>query len=311
MKKYLLASVSIISLILLGLAYSSYNYTKRDEIVHTAKEHSHSNTPLPQVIQSVALNKVFSFAGEEVPYDNFDAMERLDRELTVNSYWHSSTLINIKKSKRYFGLISRILAQEGVPDDFKYLAVAESNLSNVRSPAGARGFWQIMRTTAIGYGLEVNKYVDERYHLEKATKAACRLLKDYKKRFGSWTMAAAAYNMGETRMAKEIKSQKETDYYKLNLGSETSRYVFRLIAFKEIMMHPDNFGFFDNSRTDLYQPLDNYYEVEVKKSIAHLGDFAHERGTTYRMLKLYNPWMMTNQLPVRPGKSYIVKIPRK
>ncbi len=290
--------------------YIAADYTKRDELKHTAKKESRLSNPLPQVIQSVELNKVFSFAGEDVPFDNFDAMERLDRELTVNSYWHSSTLINIKKSTRFFPMIEAILAQEGVPDDFKYLAVAESNLSNVRSPAGARGIWQIMRNTAIGFGLEVNKYVDERYHYEKATRAACNILKTYKKRFGSWTMAAAAYNLGETRLAKEVKTQKENNYYHLNLGEETGRYVFRLIAFKEIMKNPSLFGFFYNANDRLYKPLDNYYEVEVKKSIPSLGDFAHQHGTNYRMLKVYNPWLISNQLPVKEGKRYKIRIPR-
>ena len=314
MKKIIFAALSLtvilIMFILVGLIYTSSSYTKRDELIHSSKKKSNINNPLPQVIHSVPLNKVFTFAGEEVPYDNFDAMERLDRELTVNSYWHSSTLINIKKSKRYFPIIESILAQEGVPDDFKYLAVAESNLSNVRSPAGARGFWQIMRATALGYKLEVNKNVDERYHLEKSTHAACHLLKDYKKRFGTWTLAAAAYNMGETLMAREIKSQREDNYYNMNFGQETGRYVFRLIAFKEILNNPTNFGFFGSTRADLYLPINNFYHVEVKKSLNNLGDFAHEHGTTYRMLKVYNPWLMTNNLPVKTGKSYMINIPR-
>jgi len=268
-------------------------------------------SPLPQIVKGVRMDQEYHIAGEYVPKDNWDAMERLDREFTVNSYWHSSTLIHLKRAQRYFPIIEKILREEGVPDDFKYLAVAESSLDNVTSPAGAKGLWQIMRPTATGYGLEVSKHVDERYHVEKATRAACKLLKDYFNRFGNWTMAAGAYNLGETRMAKEIRLQKESSYYDLNLGRETGRYVFRIVAIKYIFQDPSYFGFFPGNINNYYKPLTDYSIVSVDKTIESLADFAHQYGTTYRMLKRYNPWLITDKLYVAPGKLYKIHIPRK
>lgn len=263
---------------------------------------------LPQVIKSVKLHKIYEFAGEQIPMENFDVLERLDRELLVNSYWHSSTLLNIKNSRRYFPVIEKILMEEGVPLDFKYVAVAESNLRNVTSPAGAKGFWQFMPATARGYGLEINSQVEERYHLEKSTRAACQLLKRYYKRFGNWTNAAAAYNIGETRFARELEKQNMKTYYDLNLGHETSRYVFRLLAMKEIIQNPEEFGFYIEA-SDLYHPLDQYSVVKVTSSIGNLGEFAVNHGISYRMLKLYNPWLISSALTVSSGNSYNIKIP--
>lgn len=269
---------------------------------------NYSNTKLPQVIHPVNLDKTFDFAGEIVPMENFDARERLDRELTVNSYWHSSTLINLKNTYKYFPIIERILAENEIPEDFKYLAVAESNLRNVTSPAGAKGIWQFMKSTAEYYKLEVNSEVDERYHVEKATQAACEYIKGYKKRFGSWSLAAAAYNMGGTRLAKEIKNQRADTYYDLNLNLETSRYLFRLIAIKEIYSSPQEFGIYITEK-DGYQPLDNYSIVEVNSPIENWGDFAQENGISYRMLKVYNPWLIASKLSNRARKTYEIKIP--
>lgn len=263
---------------------------------------------LPQVITSVDLNKTYTFAGEEIPRSNFDAMERLERELSVNSYWHSSTLLNIKNSRRYFPVMERILAEEGVPDDFKYLSVAESNLRNVTSPSGAKGLWQFMKGTGASYGLEINKEIDERYHVEKATRAACKYLKGYKERFGTWTLSAAAYNMGGTNTSKFLKQQRAKTYYDLNVNQETSRYVFRIVAFKEIIQNPNNFGFYIEPQ-EYYQPMDNYKIVEVNGAVPSWGDFANENGTSYRMLKLYNPWLVSSSLTNSTKKKYEVKIP--
>jgi hypothetical protein len=263
---------------------------------------------VPQVIKSIDINKTYSFAGETVPTDNFDAFERLDRELSVNTYWHSSTLLNIKNSNRYFHLIEQILAEEGIPDDFKYLAVAESNLRNATSPAGAKGIWQFLKSTGQAYGLEINGQVDERYHVEKATRAACNYLKDYHKRFGSWTLAAAAYNAGGTRISRLLNDQKAQSYYALNINEETSRYVFRIIAIKEILSDPASFGFYVEL-DQLYKPLDNYTLVTVDKSVANWGDFAIEHGTTYRLLKVYNPWLTSGSLTNSKGKKYEIKVP--
>lgn len=264
---------------------------------------------LPQVITSIDLTKEYDFAGEAVPKNNFDALERLDRELSVNSYWEANTLINLKASVRYFSVIEPILARYGVPDDFKYMAVAESNLRNEVSPAGAKGIWQFLESTAEYYGLEISTEVDERYHLEKSTEAACKYLKEYYDQLGNWTLAAAAYNMGAPRLTKYLEEQKAQSYYDLNLNSETSRYVFRVIAMKEIMRNPVSYGFYLDTE-DLYQPL-RYNIVTVEEAVPSWGEFAVAHGTTYRMLKVFNPWLMTNSLTNKAMKKYEVKIPLK
>ena len=229
---------------------------------------------LPQVVEPVDLDKSYTFAGEKMP-ENFDTRERLDRELLVNAYWQSSTLLNIKAAERYFPTIEKILKEEGVPDDFKYLAVAESSLRHVSSPAQAKGFWQFRKLAAKEFDLEVNSEVDERYHTEKSTRAACKYIKKLRDRFGSWTNAAAAYNVGPGNFSKILREQKEESYYDLNVNQETSRYVFRLIAIKEIMKNPEKYGFYI-SREDTYDALSNYYEVQIDSSVASWGDFAKE-----------------------------------
>lgn len=264
---------------------------------------------IPQVIKPVDLDRPFDFGGERLPMDNFDVRERLDRELLVNTYWHSTTILNIKNAYKYFPTIERILAENGVPEDFKYLAVAESSLRNEVSPAGARGFWQFMRGAAGDYGLEVSDEVDERYHLEKCTQAACTFIKDLYRRFGSWTMAAAAYNVGAARLSREISEQRADTYYDLNLNSETSRYVFRLVAIKEIMKRPHDFGFYIE-KEDRYPPLDDYKTVIVDGPVGNWGDFAREHGTSYRMLKVYNPWLTEAKLTNRSGKTYEIRLPK-
>ena len=240
--------------------------------------------------------------------DNFDVRERLDRELLVNTYLHATTLLHIKNTYKYFPLIEKILSTNGLPDDFKYLAVAESSLRNAVSPAGARGIWQFMKNTGEYYGLEINEEVDERYHIEKATEAACKYLSDYKKQFGNWTLAAAAYNMGGPRLKKEMQLQRANNYYDLNLNDETSRYVFRVVAIKEVLQNPDAFGFYLEPNEG-YPPLSNYKTVEVKEAIENLGDFALQHGTTYRMLKVYNPWLISSKLSNKTRKTYEIKIP--
>lgn len=261
---------------------------------------------LPQEVRAPNINKQFVWAGEPVPM-TADAKERLDAELMSNSYYHSSTLQYLKRANRYFPVIERILLENGVPDDFKYLAVAESGLLNVSSPAAAKGFWQFRKLAAKEQGLEVNDEVDERYHLEKATRAACNYIKWLKNKFGTWTDASAAYNVGPTAYARQIKAQKEANYYDMNLNRETARYVFRLVAIKEIMSNPQAFGFLLEPE-ELYPQMDNYYLVEVAESIENWGDFAHEHGITYRELKRYNPWLRDNHLTVIKNK-YQIKIP--
>jgi hypothetical protein len=262
---------------------------------------------LPQVVKAIPELINPSFAGEPMPL-NMDTRERLDREMSVNTYWQSSTLLNIKSANKYFPIIEPILAEMGVPDDFKYLAVAESNLRNVQSSANAKGFWQFRKLAAKELGLEVNEEVDERYHVEKATRAAAGYLTKLYNRFGSWANAAAAYNVGPTNFAKTLKQQKETSFYDVNVNDETGRYLFRLIAIKEIMKNPQAFGFYMEPH-DLYDKLDNVYYVEVDKSISDWADFANHNGVSYRMLKYYNPWLRTGKLTVLK-KKYLIKLPR-
>lgn len=279
------------------------------------KENKAENTPnetsygikLPQVVKPIPQIANPSFAGEAMPL-NMDTRERLDRELSVNSYWQSATLLHIKNANKYFPIIEPILAEEGVPDDFKYLAVAESSLRNVQSSAKAKGFWQFRKLAAKELGLEVNDEVDERYHVEKATRAAAGYLKKLHKRFGSWANAAAAYNVGPTSFAKTLKKQGETSFYDVNVNDETGRYLFRLIAIKEIMKNPQNFGFYLDPK-DLYDEIDNVYYIEVDKSVPDWGAFAKHNGVSYRMLKYYNPWLRSGKLTVIK-KKYMIKLPR-
>lgn len=264
---------------------------------------------IPQVVKPVDLDRPFDFAGEALPMDNFDVRERLDRELLVNTYWQSNTLLNIKNAYKFFPMMERIMKEYGIPDDFKYLAVAESSLRNAVSPAGARGLWQIMPSTAKEFGLEINSEVDERYHYEKSTVAACKMLRNYYRSFGSWTLVAAAYNTGFGRIKKELEAQRAEDYYALNLTEETSRYVFRLVAIKEILSRPEDFGFYVGPEHG-YPPIDEYRSLTVKESIPNLGDFANAHNTTYRMIKVYNPWLLGASLTVSSGNSYEIKVPK-
>ena len=281
------------------------------KIVEISEEPSDANieASLPQIIKSVSINKMYGFAGEVVPQDDFDAIERLDRELAVNSYYHSSTLLNIKAANRYFPTIERILAENGVPDDFKYLAVAESGLRNAVSPAGAKGYWQFLKAVGEQYGLEINGEVDERFHLEKSTLAACNMIKDYYRKFGNWTTAAGAYNMGIGNMSKMLDEQNAKSYYELNVNEETSRYIFRIIAIKEVLSNPQGFGFYleDNQ---LYEPLD-YVNVNIIESVSSWGEFAEKYGTSYRHLKVYNPWLISKGLTYSGNKEYQIRIPKK
>jgi hypothetical protein len=300
-------SLSFVGLLSIFLLYSSSNTDRSPDPVGQVSFEDGEDR-LPQIIKSIKLGKQYAFAGETLPQENFDALERLDRELLVNSYWHSSTILNLKNAKRYFPIIEPILEEEGVPDDFKYIAVIESNLRNVTSPAGAKGIWQFMRAVGTGYGLEINGEVDERYHIEKSTYAACKLIKDYHKRFGNWTNAAGAYNMGETRFAKEMARQNMDNYYDMNFGQETGRYLFRILAMKEIMEAPNNFGFYVENHEPLYRPFTDCKTVKVESSLPNLGEFAKEHNTTYRMLKVYNPWLISSSLTVSKGNAYDIKV---
>ena len=260
-------------------------------------------------ISAIEIPENLNFAGERVPQEDPEIMERIDREFLVNTYWQSNALLLMKRAHKYFPVIEPILTKYGVPDDFKYLAVAESGLQNVVSPAGATGVWQIMRATGREYGLEVNTNVDERYHLEKATEVACRYLRKYKDKFGSWTLAAAAYNAGAGGVNKQLTLQQADNYYDLLLGQETGRYIFRILAIKEILSNPDIYGF-EIADEDLYNAIPTF-SVEVDNPIGNFADFASEYGINYKILKRHNPWLREPHLNNKSGKKYFIAIPNK
>lgn len=251
--------------------------------------------------------KEMDFAGEKVPTEIADVQERLDREMVVNMNYHSNTILVIKRANKAFPIIEPILKKNGVPDDFKYLAVIESGLINVVSPAGARGIWQFMTSTAREKGLEVNDYIDERYHLEKSTQAACEYLLEAKEKFGSWTLAAASYNGGMNGIDRRLEEQQVNDYYDLLLGSETSRYVFRILALKEIMQNPEKYNF--NINEEMLYKNTPTRDVEIDSTIEDLVSFAKSQGTNYKALKLENPWLRNKTLMNKSKRTYIVKIP--
>ena len=256
---------------------------------------------------SLTLPNELAFCGEPVPMDRIDVRERLDRELLVNTYWQSNTLLAHKRAARWFPLIEEVLRREGVPDDMKYLALIESGFTNVVSPAGAAGYWQFLKGTASEHGLEVNDEVDERYNVEKSTEAACRYLKNAYAKFGSWTMAAAAYNLGPGGLNKQVGRQQQQNYYDLLLPEETSRYVFRILAMKEIVRAPERYGFHLRSK-DLYPPYLTT-TVEVKGPVPDLTEFALRRNTDYKTLKLLNPWLRDTKLTNKEGRTYRLLLP--
>ncbi|SCY65357.1 lytic transglycosylase domain-containing protein [Flavobacterium caeni] len=256
---------------------------------------------------SFVIPDSIDFAGERTPLHIADVKERFERELIVNANLDASTLLIIKRANRAFPIIEPILKKYNVPDDFKYLAVIESGLVNAVSPAGARGVWQFMPETAKEKGMEVSETVDERYHLQKSTEAACRYLLDAKTRFGSWTLAAASYNGGMTGVGKQIDMQKVTDYYDLLLTEETARYVFRILALKEIMKSPDKYGF-NVLPADLYQNLPSKI-ISVDSTIVDLAGFAKTQGINYKILKIHNPWLRDKKLNNPGRKRYEIEIP--
>lgn len=298
---YFFASGTALTILLFALIFGFQSNTKNDN----DKNQSSSQFI---ITQPEIPDEVYLF-GEKLPLENFEVYERLDREMIVNAYWHSATILALKRAKRWFPVIEPILKRNNIPVDFKYLAVAESNLENVISPAGATGFWQFIKSAATQYGLEVNDEVDERYDVEKSTEAACRYLKDAYQKFGSWTMAAAAYNAGMNGIDKWSSLQKTTNYYNLVLGIETSRYIARVAAIKIIMENPQKYGF-NLSEKDLYQPL-KYKEVVLDSSVTDFANYAASLGINYKTLKLYNPWLRDTSLKNKNGKKYVIKIPEE
>lgn len=248
-----------------------------------------------------------TFAGEKMPLENFDTKESLDREILISAYRHSSTILIIKRANRYLPVIERILHKNGVPDDFKYLVAAESEYSNMISPAGATGFWQIMPATGREQGMEINSVVDERYHIEKSTQFACDYFRKSYEKYGNWTLAAASYNGGRAAIDEQISIQRQNNYYDLLLTEETARYIFRAVAYKLVITDPGRYGF-DISTDELYPGL-KYYEVKVDSAVADFSEFAEGYGTNYKLLKFLNPWLRKPYLTPSPGKEYFIKIP--
>ena len=255
----------------------------------------------------VGYNLKMDFSGEEVPTFMADVQERLDKEMITNMNYHTNTTLVIKRANKVFPIIEPILAKYGVPDDFKYLAVIESSLVNAVSPAGARGVWQFMPATAKEKGMEVSDEVDERYHLEKSTEAACKYLLVAKEKFGSWTLAAASYNGGMGGISKKMEEQQVDNYYDLLLTEETSRYVFRILALKEIMSKSDKYGF-SIPKEALYYNIPTK-KIVVDSSITDLAKFAKTQGVNYKILKIHNPWLRDKKLTNTSGKKYEIEIP--
>jgi len=260
-------------------------------------------------IVSLPMPENLDFAGETVPLSDPDVYERMDRELLVNTYWQSNALLLMKRANKYFPVIEPILKEEGIPEDFKYLAVIESGLTQAVSPARAVGFWQILEGTGKEYGLEINDNVDERYNVEKSTRVAADYLKKAKARFGSWTLAAASYNAGQYGVDKQLDRQKVNDYYDLLLGEETGRYVFRILALKEIMTNPEKYGF-SFTESDLYEFIP-VKKVRVDTVVKDFPDFAEQFGINYKILKVHNPWLRDDHLKNASRKEYFIDIPEE
>lgn len=301
----------LILLSIITLSGILINATKQNGESNPAKEKKASlkNTSDSYIVKALKIPENLSFAGERIPLERHDVKERIDRELLVNTYWQSNALLWMKRIHKYFPVIEPILKEKGVPDDFKYLAVIESDLRNVTSPAGAKGMWQMLKGAARENGLEVNDNVDERYHLEKATRAACDYLIDAKKRLGSWTLAAGAYHAGNHGIDKRMQEQLVDNYWDVLAGEMTERYVPRIIAAKEILSNPQKYGFsFD--KEDLYE-LPKSYEVRVDTAITNIAAFAKKFGTHYKELKIHNPWLRENKLNNKSRKAYYIRIPER
>jgi hypothetical protein len=288
----------IFSILWIAQGFNEFGNTPSEAVRQSETEYSISTFKLPDIV---------TFAGEKMPLDNFDTRESLEREILISAYRHSSTILIIKKANRYLPVIEKILKEYNIPDDFKYLVAAESEYSNMVSPAGATGFWQIMPETGREQGMEINQVVDERYHLEKSTRFACEYFLKSHAKYGSWTLTAASYNGGRARIDEQLDIQNQNNYYDLLLAEETARYIFRVVAYKLIITDPVSYGF-DIGKDDLYPEL-KYYEVRVDSAVTDMSVFAGKFGTNYKMLKFLNPWLRKPYLTPKPNKEYIIKIP--
>ena len=301
-KNIFYASASIIIIVVIFNLFS-YSHTRFNQDLEYQKSVENN-----YAVYAFPIPEKLDFAGEKVPLENFDVRESLDLEILKVAYWHSEMFLYLKRANRVFPVVEPILKKNGVPDDFKYLMVAESGLVNVVSPAKAEGYWQFMSGTAKEYGLEVNKEVDERYHLKKSTEAACKYLKKRYRKFGSWAMVAASYNAGDGGVNKYINYQKVNSYYDLAMFTETGRYIYRTLAYKLIMQNPEKYGF-NYREKDLY-PQIPVMEVEVDSSITDMIAFSKKYDINYKILKIFNPWLRAHQLTNKTKKKYILDIPK-
>jgi hypothetical protein len=298
---YFFAGAALCALFIMGVAL------KKIDSRTTAVEVAPDGRPEYKWYAPVVPSKL-DFAGEAVPLDRPDVHEKLDRELTTNAYLHGTQLYTLKLAGRYLPIIEERLKANGVPEDLKYVCVAESSLQqNALSPVGAASFWQFMKDTGPRYGLEISDEVDERFNAAKATDAACQYFKDAYAKFGSWTAAAASYNCGQAGFSNQSDFQQEKNYYDLIFPDETNRYVYRILALKYILTHRSQFGLMIESG-DEYQPLKSR-TVEVTQTIDDLTVFAKANGSSYKMLKIYNPWLRAHKLTVKPGKKYVIAFP--
>lgn len=308
-------TIAIYALLIISLGLAAYAAFKpADSTITTfnplASEGVLKSMPRPSrdSLMLFDLPAELTFAGEKVPLEIPDVMERLEREIYVNAYWQSNMILMMKRSTKFLPEIETILKEKGVPDDFKYLAMAESGLMNVASPAGAKGFWQILESTGKEYGLEISKDVDERYHMEKATIAASKYFNKAHQKFGDWTAVAASYNMGQTGFSKRQSEQFQNNYYDLYLNDETSRYMFRILAFKVIFENPGAFGF-HLTKDDFYQNPE-MRSIQVSSDIKNLASWAKQQNSSYKDLKQYNPWLRDKDLNVKKGKTYEITLPK-
>jgi len=301
--KRLLFSIIFTVLVLVSGKYLMYSTnTKKNSDEDYRKAFS-----LNYKLFTAEIPSKLEFCDEVVPLKMYYVRESLERELLTNTFWQSNTMLMLKRAYRWFPVIEPILKKNGIPDDFKYLALIESGFLNVVSPANAAGFWQFIKTTGQRYGLEISDEVDERYHLEKATEAACKFINNTYGMFNNWTLAAAAYNMGEAGVKRSMESQNVNSYYDLYLNDETSRYIYRILALKLIYSKPVKYGYYLRLK-DLYPPIP-FKTLTVDTNITNLVSFAKENGISYKVLKDFNPWLRSKQLINKGKKLYEIKIP--
>ncbi|TXD49029.1 lytic transglycosylase domain-containing protein [Polaribacter sp. IC073] len=277
--------------------------------IHKSDSDPETQTHKTYKIKTLGIPNGLNLAGERVPIEINDVKERMERELLVNTYWQSNGILLIKRANKYFPILEPLLKKHNLPDDFKFLALAESGFTDETSSAGAAGMWHFMRTTGKEYGLEINDNVDERYNIEKSTEVAAEYLKKSKARLGSWTLAAAAYNAGNYGISRRIKAQQVDNYYDALLPNETERYIFRILALKEIITNPKKYGFVFEEK-DLYT-FEETKTVKVDTVISNLTVFAKKFGMNYKELKIHNPWLRENKLNNRSRKLYEIKVPVK